>query len=137
MAKQSLEHLRVPPHSLEAEMSLLGSIMLDKDAIIKVADLVRPGDFYKEDHNFIYETILELYEKREPIDVLSLSNRIDEKKRLDDRRLSADERFALSDQILSVVADDHGFDTSAGVASAWLERAKVEWLDDDGGEEST
>lgn len=84
MAKPSLEHLRVPPHSLEAEMSLLGSIMLDKDAIIKVADLVRPGDFYKEDHNFIYETILELYEKREPIDVLSLSNRIDEKKRLDD-----------------------------------------------------
>ena len=49
----------------------------------------------------------------------------------------ADERFALSDQILSVVADDHGFDTSAGVASAWLERANVEWLDDDGGEEST
>lgn len=49
----------------------------------------------------------------------------------------ADDRFALSDQILSVVADDHGFDTSSGVASAWLERANVEWLDDDGGEEPT
>lgn len=48
-----------------------------------------------------------------------------------------DDRFALSDQILSVVADDHGFDTSSGVASAWLERANVEWVDDDGGEEPT
>lgn len=65
-------------------MSLLGALMLDKDAIIKVADLVRVGDFYKDSHNLIYETILELYEKREPIDVLSLSNRLDEKKKLDD-----------------------------------------------------
>jgi replicative DNA helicase len=65
-------------------MSLLGSLMLDKDAIIKIADLVRVNDFYKNDHNLIYETILELYEKREPIDVLSLSNRLDERKKLDD-----------------------------------------------------
>lgn len=84
MATKVSEHLRVPPYSNEAEMSLLGALMLDKDAIIKVADLVRVGDFYKNDHNLIYETILELYEKREPIDVLSLSNRLDEKKKLDD-----------------------------------------------------
>jgi replicative DNA helicase len=84
MATKVAEHLRVPPHSIEAESSLLGSLMLDKDAIIKIADLVRVGDFYKNDHNLIYETILELYEKREPIDVLSLSNRLDEKKKLDE-----------------------------------------------------
>jgi replicative DNA helicase len=84
MATKLAEHLRVPPHSIEAEMSLLGSLMLDKDAIIKIADLVRVNDFYKKDHNLIYETILDLYEKREPIDVLSLSNRLDEKKKLDD-----------------------------------------------------
>lgn len=78
------DHLRVPPHNEDAEMSLLGSIMLDKDAIIKVADIVKIGDFYKTIHNIIYETILELYEKREPIDVLSLSNRLDEKGKLDD-----------------------------------------------------
>jgi len=47
--------------------------------------------------------------------------------------VDSDDRFALSDQILSVVADGHGFDTSAGVASAWLERGQGEWLGDDDG----
>ncbi len=77
------DHLRVPPHNVEAEQSVLGSLMLDKDAIIKIADLVRPGDFYKNDHNTIYETMLELYEDREPIDVLSLANRLEEKGKID------------------------------------------------------
>ncbi len=52
--------------------------MLDKDAIIQVADIVRIGDFYKDDHNRIYEAILKLYEDNEPIDVLSLANRLEE-----------------------------------------------------------
>ncbi len=77
------DHLRIPPHNLEAEQSALGALMLDKDAIIKVADLVRPGDFYKNDHNLIYEAMLELYENREPIDVLSLANRLEEKGKLE------------------------------------------------------
>lgn len=83
MPQTSSELLRVPPHSLEAEQSVLGSLMLDKDAVIKVADLIKPGDFYKDAHNQIYETMLELYEKREPIDVLSLGNRLEEKAQLD------------------------------------------------------
>lgn len=78
-----IDNLRVPPHSLEAERSVLGALMLDKDAIIKVADLLKVGDFYKDDHNLIYEAMLELYEKHEPIDVLSLSNRLEEKNQLD------------------------------------------------------
>src|SRR5665647_331624 len=57
--------------------------MLNKDAIIRVANLIRVGDFYKDDHNMIYEAMVELYEKREPIDVLSLSNRLEEKNQLD------------------------------------------------------
>ena len=61
----------------------MGSLMLDKDAIIRVANLIRVGDFYKDDHNLIYEAMVELYEKREPIDVLSLSNRLEEKNQLD------------------------------------------------------
>ncbi|NTW29716.1 MAG: replicative DNA helicase [Candidatus Moranbacteria bacterium] len=77
------DHLRIPPHNLEAEQSVLGALMLDKDAIIKIADLVRPGDFYKNDHNAIYEAMLELYEEREPIDVLSLANLLEEKGKLD------------------------------------------------------
>ncbi len=85
MAKSSVaaEHVRIPPHNLEAEQSVLGSLMLDKDAIIKVADLVKVGDFYKDDHNHIYEAMLDLYEEREPIDVLSLANRLEEKKTLE------------------------------------------------------
>jgi len=83
MTNASTENLRVPPQNLEAEQSVLGSLMLDKDAIIKIADLLKPGDFYKDDHNLIYETMLELYEEREPIDVLSLSNKLEEKKKLE------------------------------------------------------
>ncbi|MGB3072928.1 MAG: replicative DNA helicase [Candidatus Moraniibacteriota bacterium] len=85
MAKSSPtpEHVRIPPHNLEAEQSVLGSLMLDKDAIIKMADIVKVGDFYKDDHNRIYEAMLGLYEEREPIDVLSLANRLEEKKTLE------------------------------------------------------
>ncbi len=82
MAKNT-EHVRVPPHNLEAEASVLGSLMLDKDAVIKIADILKIGDFYKDDHNFIYEAMLGLYEEREPIDVLSLSNRLEEKGKLE------------------------------------------------------
>lgn len=82
-AKSINENLRVPPQNVEAERSVLGALMLDKDAIIKVANLIRLGDFYKDDHNSIYESMIELYEQREPIDVLSLSNRLEEKGQLD------------------------------------------------------
>lgn len=83
MPDNAVTHIRIPPHSIEAEQSVLGALMLDKDAIIKMADLVRVGDFYKEDHNRIYEAMLALYEEREPIDVLSIANRLEEKKELD------------------------------------------------------
>ena len=53
------DHVRTPPQNIEAEASVLGSLMLDKDAIIKVADLLKVGDFYKDDHNLIYETMLD------------------------------------------------------------------------------
>ncbi|HPX94703.1 MAG TPA: replicative DNA helicase [Candidatus Moranbacteria bacterium] len=75
--------LRIPPHNLEAEQSVLGCLMLEKDAIIKIADLLRVGDFYKDIHNTIYEAMLELYEHRDPLDVLSISNKLDEKKQLE------------------------------------------------------
>ena len=56
--------------------------MLEKDAIVKIADMVSPTDFYKGSHGIIYQAILDLYEKSEPLDVLSISNRLEEKKRL-------------------------------------------------------
>lgn len=82
--KFNLGEARVPPQNLEAEMSVLGSLMLDKDAVIKIADLVHPDDFYKDANRLIYETMLDLFEDREPIDVLSLSNKLEEKKKLEE-----------------------------------------------------
>jgi len=73
---------KIPPHSLEAEESLLGSLLIDKDAIIKVADNIMPQDFYKDAHKIIFEVIKELYGNQEPIDIITLSNRLEEKKQL-------------------------------------------------------
>lgn len=74
---------KMPPQNLEAEQSLLGSLLIDKNAIIKIVELVRANDFYREANGKIFETMLELYELREPIDLLSLSNRLIEKNLLD------------------------------------------------------
>jgi len=73
---------RMPPQNIEAEQSVLGCLMLDKEAILKVADTLKPDDFYKNIHSNIYYVMLELYEKNEPIDLLSLTNRLEEKKQL-------------------------------------------------------
>lgn len=73
---------RLPPQNVEAEQSVLGALMLDKEAINKIADFLIARDFYRGSHQVIYEAMLELYQKREPIDVLSLSNRLKEKGQL-------------------------------------------------------
>lgn len=74
---------RVPPHSYEAEESVLGSILIDKQAMSRVADYLHISDFYKSKHETIYRVILELFEQGEPIDILSVSNRLKETKLLD------------------------------------------------------
>lgn len=66
----------LPPQNTEAEASLLGAVLIDSDAIVKVADIVRPEDFYDERHARIYEAVLQLYEKHSPIDVLTLSDQL-------------------------------------------------------------
>ena len=63
---------RIPPHSVESEQSILGSIILDKDAIITVAETIVPTDFYKEAHKIIYESMLKLNSDNEPIDLITL-----------------------------------------------------------------
>jgi len=69
---------KLPPQALEAEESVLGALMMDKDAIIRVADILEADDFYKPAHKNIYGAMIYLYEKSEPIDVLSLANRLKE-----------------------------------------------------------
>jgi len=81
MADEKLDKL--PPQSIEAEQSVLGSILLSKKAIIKAADILMPEDFYRNNHKIIYETMFELFEKNEPIDLMSVSNRLEEKELLD------------------------------------------------------
>jgi len=75
---------KLPPQSIEAEQSLLGSLMLDKNAIINMADFLKPEDFYRKTHQEIYSTCLELFQKSEPIDILSVSNRLREKNLLEE-----------------------------------------------------
>jgi len=75
---------KLPPQNVEAEQSVLGCLMLDKNIIIQVADILKPEDFYKGVHNIIYQAMLDLYNKREPIDLLSLTNRLTEKKKLEE-----------------------------------------------------
>ena len=75
---------KVLPHNLEAEEAVLGGILIDNEAIIKVADFLSPSDFYKGSHQKIYEAMLELYEKGQPIDVLTLSSKLKEKNLLEE-----------------------------------------------------
>jgi len=74
---------RIPPHNLDAEMSLLGSLLLDKEAMIKIADSMSPTDFYKKAHESIYEAMYDLYKNSDPVDVLTLSNKLQEKNLLE------------------------------------------------------
>ncbi len=79
--EQVLEKL--PPQNIEAEQALLGSLLIDKDAIIKVADLITEDDFYKDIHQMIYSAMFEIWERHEPIDILSIANRLEEKEQLE------------------------------------------------------
>ncbi len=75
---------KLPPQNNDAEQSLLGCLMLDKDAIVKVVDFIRAEDFYKSIHQDIYQAMADLYEKSEPIDILSVSARLKERNKLED-----------------------------------------------------
>ena len=70
---------KLPPQNLEAEIFILGSLLLDPNVIIKVADILNSEDFYKENHGKIYNAMCELYARREPIDILSLTSKLEEK----------------------------------------------------------
>ena len=68
--------IKVPPHSDEAEISILGAILIDKDAIVNVAEFLRPEHFYSEAHCLIFKSILDLYEERSPIDMVTLADKL-------------------------------------------------------------
>ncbi|NIT03942.1 replicative DNA helicase, partial [Candidatus Saccharibacteria bacterium] len=73
---------RIPPHSEEAEVSVLGSILIDKDAIVSVAEFLRPEHFYKEVNGEIFKAIMALYEERKPIDIVTLTDKLKKQRSL-------------------------------------------------------
>lgn len=74
---------KVPPQNQEAEVSVLGSMLLDKEAIIKVADILVPDDFYNDSYRIIFDEMLWLYEHHQPIDIITLKNRLKERNELE------------------------------------------------------
>ncbi len=83
MSKDRKNNLRIPPQSLDSEKAVLGSIMLRKEAMQDVEDVISPDSFYAQKHKIIFEAMLDLYLKNEPIDMLSLSTKLMEKKQLE------------------------------------------------------
>jgi len=71
------------PHNLEAEQSVIGSLLLDRDAIIAVSQSLRPDDFYLEAHRTIYGVMVDLYEKRQPADYVTITDELDRRDMLD------------------------------------------------------
>jgi len=74
---------RLPPQNVEAEQSVLGSILIDRDAIVRVAGFLRPEDFYREAHRTIYQAVLDLFERREPADFVLLCDELERRGRLE------------------------------------------------------
>lgn len=72
------DNKNLPPQNLEAETSLLGAILIDQEAIIRVADIVHADDFYVQAHQLIYTGMVDLYEARSPIDLLTLASKLED-----------------------------------------------------------
>lgn len=77
-----MANFRIPPHSDEAEKSVLGAILIDKDAIVEVAEAVKSEMFYNENHGLIFAAMIALYENRDPIDVVTVSDKLKKDKGL-------------------------------------------------------
>lgn len=83
-----VQKLPLPPRSLpqapDAELSLLGALLIDSDVLNKILEILQPGDFYKPAHQKIYGAVLTLFQKGEPFDVISLSNQLQTRGELED-----------------------------------------------------
>ncbi|MFH1233700.1 MAG: replicative DNA helicase [Patescibacteria group bacterium] len=94
---------KLPPQNLEAESSLLGCLLIDKDAIIKIVDIIRPEDFYKDGNSLIFSAMRELYIHHEPIDILTTTIKLEEKAKLE----AIGGRTYLAELINNVATSSH------------------------------
>jgi replicative DNA helicase len=78
-----MSKLKIPPHSIEAEKSTLGAILVDQDSLIKVVDMIEADDFYDKSNSVIYEAITDLFNKRTTIDIITISTLLSDKDQLE------------------------------------------------------
>ncbi|MBU4480205.1 replicative DNA helicase [Patescibacteria group bacterium] len=83
MSKKTNVNLRIPPQDLDSEKALLGSVMLKADALFEIMDFINESCFYSEKHRIIFKSMMELFSKKDPIDLLTLSTKLKDKKTLD------------------------------------------------------
>ena len=74
---------KVPPHDLEAEQAIIGSMLTDRDAVISAVEVLKDDDFYREDNKIIYEAILNLYSRSEPIDIITVKSELESMGKID------------------------------------------------------
>ena len=67
---------KVPPHDIDAEQAVIGSMLTDKDAVVDSIESLKPDDFYRQDNKTIYEAILNLYNRAEPIDIITVKSEL-------------------------------------------------------------
>ena len=74
---------KIPPHDLEAEQAVIGSMLTDKDSVISAIEVLKEEDFYREDNRLIYKAVLNLYNRAEPIDIITLKSELSSMGKLD------------------------------------------------------
>ena len=75
--------LKIPPHSIEAEQSVLWSLLIDKDCFITIWDMLLSEDFYSDSNMLIFEVMVDLYKINKPIDLITVKEKLDDKKILE------------------------------------------------------
>ncbi len=82
MADDQIENLKLPPHSVEAEQSLLGGLLIDNEGLDKVSDVINPKDFYRHDHQIIFKHIVKVIEASQPADIITVGESLEKNNEL-------------------------------------------------------
>lgn len=94
---------RIPPQSLEAEQAVLGGVLVDSDALNQIVEIIKASDFYRPAHQSVYEAIVDLYDRSEPIDIITVSEILKDKELLE----SVGGRSYINDLALSIVTTEN------------------------------
>ncbi|MDE3074737.1 MAG: replicative DNA helicase [Chloroflexota bacterium] len=82
MAVAALPLEKLPPSNVDAEQAVIGSLLLDRDAIVKVSEFLRPDDFFRDSHRLIYQAIQDLYEREQPSDIVTVTDELERRNQL-------------------------------------------------------